>query len=223
MPSRAPGQRRSARPATDHAGHPWIMLADMHTLLYVCGGALGTTLQLADVSLSGSCMSCRMRVVDGSRIRSFATRVNRGIYGQLVWLWFPKIHDTRVSLIFPVFAVNLSGSVVPLTLCEEHPWKPCQSSWMRSSTMPPVVCALLACLAACFRSRRSIQLEILALRHQLAVYQRSVPKLRIQPMDRLLWAWLARMWSGWQTALAFVQPRTVITWQRTRFRDHWRR
>jgi putative transposase len=89
--------------------------------------------------------------------------------------------------------------------------------------MPPVICALLACLAACFRSRRSIQLEILALRHQLAVYQRSVPKPRIQPADRLLWAWLARVWSGWQTALAFVQPRTVITWQRIRIRDYWRR
>jgi hypothetical protein len=71
--------------------------------------------------------------------------------------------------------------------------------------MPPVICALLACLAACFRSRRSIQLEILALRHQLAVYQRSVPKPRIPPADRLLWAWVARVWSGWQTALAVAE------------------
>jgi hypothetical protein len=29
--------------------------------------------------------------------------------------------------------------------------------------------------------------------------------------------------SGWQRALAFVQPRTVIAWQKKRFRDHWRR
>ena len=35
--------------------------------------------------------------------------------------------------------------------------------------------------------------------------------------------WLARLWGGWQEALAFVQPRTVIAWQRQRFRDHWRR
>ena len=28
---------------------------------------------------------------------------------------------------------------------------------------------------------------------------------------------------GWHDALAFVQPRTVIAWQRRRFRDHWRR
>jgi putative transposase len=94
---------------------------------------------------------------------------------------------------------------------------------MRSPTLPPVVLALLAFLAACFRSRRALQLEILALRHQLAVYQRSVPRPRIQPTDRLLWSWLARMWSGWQAALAFVQPRTVVAWHQKRFREHWRR
>src|SRR5882724_7606515 len=75
--------------------------------------------------------------------------------------------------------------------------------------MPPVVCTLLACLAACFRSRRSMQLEILALRHQLVVYQQSVPRPRIQPTDRLLWSWLALAWAGWQEALTFVQPRIV--------------
>jgi hypothetical protein len=72
--------------------------------------------------------------------------------------------------------------------------------------MFPIVSALLACLTAWLRSRRSMQLEILALRHQLAVYQRSVPRPRIRPIDRLLWAWLARLWSGWQAVLAFVQP-----------------
>jgi putative transposase len=89
--------------------------------------------------------------------------------------------------------------------------------------IPPVISALLALVVALFRSRRSMQLEILALRHQVAVYQRSVPRPRVQTADRLLWAWLARVWSGWQDALAFVQPRTIIAWQRTRFRDHWRR
>ena len=31
------------------------------------------------------------------------------------------------------------------------------------------------------------------------------------------------MWSGWRQALEFVQPRTIIAWQKKRFRDHWRR
>ena len=36
-------------------------------------------------------------------------------------LWFPKTHDIRSSLTFPAVAVNLGGSVVPLTLCGGHP------------------------------------------------------------------------------------------------------
>ena len=89
--------------------------------------------------------------------------------------------------------------------------------------MLPVISALLAFVASLFQSRASLCLEHLALRHQLAVYQRSVPRPRLRAMDRLFWAWLSRLWSGWQGALAFVKPCTVIAWQRQRFRDHWRR
>ena len=85
-----------------------------------------------------------------------------------------------------------------------------------------VISVLLACVAVLFRSRASLHLEHLALRHQLAVYQRSVPRPRLRATDRLFWAWLSRLWSEWHSALAFVQPRTVIAWQRQRFRDHWR-
>ena len=89
--------------------------------------------------------------------------------------------------------------------------------------MPPVMSALLACVVALFRSRASLCLENLALRHQVAIYQQTVPRPRLHPTDRLFWVWLSRLWSGWQDVLAFVQPRTVITWQRQRFRAHWRR
>ena len=89
--------------------------------------------------------------------------------------------------------------------------------------MLPVISALLAFVAGLFRSRASLCLEHLALRHQLAVYQQTVHRPRLHPTDRLFWAWLSRLWPGWQDALAFVQPRTVIAWQRQRFRDHWRR
>ena len=89
--------------------------------------------------------------------------------------------------------------------------------------MPPVFSALLAFVVSLFRSRESLYLEHLALRHQLAVYQQSVYRPRLSPTDRVFRVWLSRFWSGWQAALAFVQPRTVITWQHRRFRDHWRR
>ena len=33
----------------------------------------------------------------------------------------------------------------------------------------------------------------------------------------------ATAWAGWQDAVAFAQPRTMIARQRTRFHDHWAR
>ena len=88
--------------------------------------------------------------------------------------------------------------------------------------LPPGLHALWASSVALLRTRCAMPLEILALRHPLAVSQRSVPRPRLQPTDRLLWVWLARLGSGWRVALAFVQPRTITAWQRQRFRDHWR-
>jgi putative transposase len=88
--------------------------------------------------------------------------------------------------------------------------------------MPPVVSALLAFVVALFRSRASLHLENLALRHQLTVYQHTVHRPYLRSTDRLFWAWLLRLWSAWRDALAFVQPRTVIAWQQQRCRDHWR-
>ena len=88
--------------------------------------------------------------------------------------------------------------------------------------MLPIISALLAFAVGLFRSRASLGLEHLALRHQLALYHQTVRRPRLHATDRLFWAWLSRLWSAWQDALAFVQPRTVIAWQRQRFRDHWR-
>ena len=89
--------------------------------------------------------------------------------------------------------------------------------------MQAVVVAVVKGIASLVRSRMALQFEILALRHQLAVYQKGGRRPRLGPADRLLWAWLSRIWSGWREVLVIVQPRTVIAWQRRRFRDYWRR
>jgi transposase InsO family protein len=39
----------------------------------------------------------------------------------------------------------------------------------------------------------------------------------------MLWAWFAGHWNRWREVLVFVQPATVIAWQRKRCRDHWAR
>jgi putative transposase len=88
--------------------------------------------------------------------------------------------------------------------------------------MPSVAFILLTSIGIWFRSRVSMQIEIVALRHQVAVYRQTVSRPRLQTSDRLFWAWLSRLWPGWLDALEFVQPRTVIAWQRRRIRDYWR-
>jgi putative transposase len=87
--------------------------------------------------------------------------------------------------------------------------------------MSPVLYALAAFVHGFFRSRIMLQVEILALRHQLSVYQRTCHRPRLKPPDRLLWSWLSRAWSRWREALVLVQPQTVIAWRRRRFRRYW--
>src|SRR5438034_5400651 len=89
--------------------------------------------------------------------------------------------------------------------------------------MPPVVYAILSALGAPFRSQCSLRVENIALRHQLAIYQRTVKRPRIRPEDRIFWCWLSRHWATRQEVLVVVQPATVVAWQRKRFCDHWAR
>jgi len=80
----------------------------------------------------------------------------------------------------------------------------------------------LPTLSSILRSRAALQLENLALRHQIGVLQRSArrrPKLTSR--DRLSWMCLSRLWSDWRSALAIVQPETVLAWHRAGFRLFW--
>jgi nitronate monooxygenase len=74
-----------------------------------------------------------------------------------------------------------------------------------SSPMLIPLTALFATLSSVFRSRSALQLENLALHHQIGVLQRTARKRpKLTPADRLLWVWLSRIWSGWRSALAIV-------------------
>jgi putative transposase len=68
----------------------------------------------------------------------------------------------------------------------------------------------------------AVSLENVALRHQLAVLQRSVRRPRLRRRDRLFWPWLARLWPGWRSSLLIVQPATVLAWHRKGFQLYWR-
>src|SRR5712691_10878394 len=89
--------------------------------------------------------------------------------------------------------------------------------------MKGVLSSFLFMPRSCFRTRASMQIEILVLRHQLAVLQRRTNKrASLRTADRLLWVLLSRLWAQWRSALVIVKPETVIAWQRKGFRLYWR-
>src|SRR3974390_296699 len=88
--------------------------------------------------------------------------------------------------------------------------------------MPTSLLAFLITLRSLIRSRIDLQLENLALRHQIGVLQRSLKKRpKLTSMDRLLWVSLFRIWRDWRSTLAIVKPQTVVAWHRMGFRLFW--
>src|SRR3954453_19266104 len=81
---------------------------------------------------------------------------------------------------------------------------------------------LLAGASSVLKTRAALQLENIALRHQIGVLQRSAKKRpRLHAIDRLLWVWLSRVWADWRSALVVVKPETVVAWHRKAFRLFW--
>jgi hypothetical protein len=82
------------------------------------------------------------------------------------------------------------------------------------------VCSLIwLALIGLFRSRASLQAEILTLRHQLNVLRRRSPqRLTFSSIDRLVFAGLYQLAPGVLDALKIVRPETVIRWHRAGFR-----
>src|SRR3954469_9824305 len=77
-------------------------------------------------------------------------------------------------------------------------------------------------LSSLLKSRTALQLENIALRHQIGVLQRSAKKrLELHNSDRLFWVGLSQLWSEWRSALVIVKPDTVIAWHRKAFRRSW--
>jgi putative transposase len=83
--------------------------------------------------------------------------------------------------------------------------------------------AFVSIFASAFRHRQVLALENLALRQQLAVYQRRNPRPQLRPRDRLFWVWLSKVWSQWRSTLLIVKPETVLRWHREGFKLFWTR
>ena len=82
--------------------------------------------------------------------------------------------------------------------------------------------ALLSSLCSMFRARAELELENIALRHQIGVLKRSARKRpKLTTADRLFWICFSRVWCDWRSALDVVKPETVIAWHRKGFRLYW--
>jgi hypothetical protein len=75
-------------------------------------------------------------------------------------------------------------------------------------------------LTAALLDRVDLVLAIMALRHQLAVLERSSKRPHFSPADRCFWVLLSTVWARWITALAIVHADTVRRWKRQGVRHH---
>ena len=110
-------------------------------------------------------------------------------------------------------------SIVTLRLCILKPY-PLENSVIRrlSDILEFMTGWVLRWLSAAWtrpRQRRDLLLEFIALRHQLAVLQRTGTRRPcFRPSERLFWLFLSRWWANWQRSLIVVQPATVLRWRR---------
>ncbi|TSA30731.1 MAG: integrase [Ignavibacteriales bacterium] len=72
-----------------------------------------------------------------------------------------------------------------------------------------------------FRARTQLQFEIVFLKKQLEILNRSNKKLQILNRDRLFFTVMKRIFGNWKESLVIIKPETVINWHRKGFKLYW--
>jgi hypothetical protein len=72
----------------------------------------------------------------------------------------------------------------------------------------------LELILLCCRSAEAKEIEILVLRHELAVLRRQHPRPHLQPTDRALLAALSRLLPRIRWSVFLVRPETLLRWHR---------
>jgi putative transposase len=80
---------------------------------------------------------------------------------------------------------------------------------------------VLELVLRCFRSAQAKEIEILVLRHELAVLRRQHPRPRLQPTDRALLAALSRLLPRACWSVFLVRPETLLRWHRRMVARRW--
>jgi putative transposase len=83
------------------------------------------------------------------------------------------------------------------------------------------LCRLFQLVVLLCRSERSMKLEILLLRHELAILRRQPRRASVRPVDRAILAALARALPRNAWASLSVSPATLLRWHRELVRRRW--
>jgi len=83
------------------------------------------------------------------------------------------------------------------------------------------LCRSIQALALLVRGDAAKDLEILVLRHQLAVLRRQTPRPRLEPADRALLAAVSRVLPRSRWSCFFVKPDTLLRWHRRLVAGAW--
>src|ERR1700694_1840962 len=86
-----------------------------------------------------------------------------------------------------------------------------------------LLCFVLGILASPFKSKRRLEAENAALRHQLIVLRRKLRgRVRLTHSDVWFFIPLYRWFPSILNAITIIQPETLVRWHRTGFRYYWR-
>ena len=90
--------------------------------------------------------------------------------------------------------------------------------WVMIDLLKLIWCAV----TGLFRSRASLEAEVLVLRHQLNVLRRKAPaRIAFRGVDRMVFAAIYAVAPSVLNAFKVVEPNTVIRWHRAGFRAYW--
>jgi putative transposase len=83
------------------------------------------------------------------------------------------------------------------------------------------LCRAIQLLALLAHGDAAKELEILVLRHQLAVLRRQTPRLKLEPTDRTLLAAISRVLPRARWSCFLVRPETLLRWHRRLVTGAW--